>query len=45
MFTGFAKDNPLRQYGLEFHIPSDNYAIIENAHLAILHAMLEELKE
>jgi hypothetical protein len=26
------------------HIPSDNYAIVENAHMAILHAMLEVLK-
>ena len=44
VFTGFAEDNGLRQYGLEFHIPSDNYAIIENAHMAILHAMLEVLR-
>jgi hypothetical protein len=30
--------------GVGMHIPSDNYAIVENAHMAILHAMLEALK-
>lgn len=45
-FSGFNVKNPLNRYmgGVGVHIPSDNYAIVENAHMAILHAMLEELK-
>ncbi len=44
--SGFEHDNRLEQSKAEikFHIPSDNYAIVENAHMAILHAMLEVLK-
>jgi D-sedoheptulose 7-phosphate isomerase len=44
--SGFNVTNPLNSYkgGVGMHIPSDNYAIVENAHMAILHAMLEALK-
>ncbi len=44
--SGFSPDNKLQQSSadVKFHIPSDNYAIVENAHMAILHAMLEALK-
>ena len=44
--SGFNVKNPLNRYkgGVSMHIPSDNYAIVENAHMAILHAMLEALK-
>ncbi len=45
--SGFSINNYLQQCmpnGVSFHIPSSNYAIVENAHMAILHAMLEALK-
>ena len=44
--SGFDIDNLLMRdrCPTKFYIPSRNYAIVENAHLAILHAMLEELK-
>jgi len=40
--TGFRFDNPLRQIGTHnFWVPSNNYGIVETAHLGILHALLE----
>jgi D-sedoheptulose 7-phosphate isomerase len=42
--TGFRFDNPLRQIGTyNFWVPSNNYGIVETAHLGILHALLEEV--
>jgi D-sedoheptulose 7-phosphate isomerase len=42
--SGFAPDNPLRKVGnLNFYVPSDNYGIVETAHLAILHALLDRV--
>jgi D-sedoheptulose 7-phosphate isomerase len=42
--SGFSKDNPLRLLGdVNFHVPSDSYGVVEITHLALLHAMLEEI--
>jgi D-sedoheptulose 7-phosphate isomerase len=42
--SGFAADNPLRQLGdVNFYVPSSSYGIVETAHLAILHALLEDV--
>jgi D-sedoheptulose 7-phosphate isomerase len=42
--SGFAHDNPLRGVGnVNFYVPSDNYGIVETAHLAILHALLDRV--
>ena len=42
--SGFAPDNPLRQLGdVNFYVPSSSYGIVETAHLAILHALLEDV--
>lgn len=40
--SGFAPDNPLRERGnLNFYVASDRYGIVEVAHHAILHAILD----
>lgn len=40
--TGFAHDNPLRSLGaINFYVPCDRYRIVENAHLMILHSLLD----
>jgi D-sedoheptulose 7-phosphate isomerase len=42
--SGFDGDNPLRKLGnVNFYVPSDNYGIVETAHLAILHALLDRV--
>ncbi len=42
--SGFESDNRLRQLGVvNFYVPSKSYGIVETAHLAILHALLDEL--
>ena len=42
--SGFEPDNPLRALGtINFYVPSKSYPIVENVHMAILHAMLEDL--
>ncbi len=39
--TGFSPDNPLRKLGdLNYYVPSHNYGIVECAHLAILHSIV-----
>ncbi len=41
-FSGFAPDNPLRERGhVNFYVVSDRYGIVEVAHHAILHAILD----
>lgn len=42
--TGFAPDNMLRSMGdINFYVPSQSYGVVETAHLAILHAILDRL--
>jgi len=42
-FSGFDHDNPLRTMGdLNFHVPSSDYGIVECAHLALIHSLLNE---
>jgi len=42
--SGFDADNPLRKLGdVNFHVPSDRYGIVEVAHHAICHAILDEV--
>ena len=44
--TGFKAENPLRQKGdLNYWINSDNYTLVEIAHLFILHHLADCLKE
>lgn len=39
--TGFYPDNPVRQLGrTNYYVPSHNYGIVECAHLAILHSLV-----
>lgn len=41
--SGFFPDNPLRAQGrLNFYVPSHSYGLVESAHTAVLHAILEE---
>ena len=43
--SGFEQDNPLRKLGgVNFHVPSRSYPIVENVHMAILHALLEAVR-
>lgn len=43
-FSGFHPQNPLRTRGnLNFWVPSMSYGIVETAHAAILHAILDTL--
>jgi D-sedoheptulose 7-phosphate isomerase len=40
--SGFAADNSLRTFGdIDFHVPRTSYGIVEVAHLAICHAVLD----
>jgi D-sedoheptulose 7-phosphate isomerase len=40
--SGFAQDNPLRAMGvLNFYVPCNAYGVVEIAHLAICHAVLD----
>lgn len=40
--SGFDPDNPLRKLGdVNFHVPSDRYGIVEVAHHAICHSILD----
>ena len=40
--SGFRGDNPLRCMGrVNFYVPSDRYGVVETAHLAILHSLLD----
>jgi len=42
--SGFAPDNRLRSLGsVNFYVPSESYGVVETAHLAILHAILDRL--
>ncbi len=42
--TGFEPDNRLRgKGGVNFYVPSKNYGVVEIAHLAILHGLLDEV--
>lgn len=42
--SGFKKDNPLRKMGhLNFYVPSLSYGLVEVAHHAICHFMVDEL--
>lgn len=44
--SGFKSDNPLRKIGdINFHVPSDRYGIVEVAHHAILHAILDRITD
>lgn len=41
-FSGFDTDNPLRLSGdLNFHVAGDEYGLVEAAHTALLHAILD----
>lgn len=41
--TGFKPDNSLRKRGfVNFYVPSERYGIVEVAHHAILHSLLDE---
>ena len=40
--TGFDPDNTLRQWGdHNYYVPSQNYGVVETAHLAILHSIVK----
>lgn len=42
--SGFREDNPLREMGIiNFFVPSQRYGLVEVAHHAILHAILDEI--
>lgn len=44
--SGFAPDNPLRSKGdVNFYVPSDRYGIVEVAHHAICHSILDAVLE
>ena len=44
--SGFAPDNPLRSMGaVNFHVPSDRYGLVEVAHHAICHSILDGVVE
>ncbi|MEO9902718.1 SIS domain-containing protein [Nisaea sp.] len=41
-FSGFAPDNPLRSSGdLNFHVAGDEYGLVETAHAALIHAIID----
>ena len=41
--SGFEPTNPLRTLGrLNFYVPSTSYGLVESAHTAVLHAILED---
>ncbi len=40
-FTGFLADNPVRKAGnINYWVPSNNYGVVECAHLCMLHAIV-----
>ncbi len=42
--SGFSPENPLKQKGdINFHIPLENYGIVECYHQVILHMVLDEI--
>jgi D-sedoheptulose 7-phosphate isomerase len=42
--SGFDPNNPLRECGkFNFHVASDRYGVVETTHLAICHAILDEV--
>lgn len=42
--SGFGADNPLRKLGdINFYVPSNSYAHVENIHLLICHMVLDSL--
>lgn len=42
--SGFKNDNPLQQKGkINFHIPAENFGIVECFHQVILHVILDEI--
>ena len=42
--SGFSKTNKLNKKGLvNFHVPSSNYNVVENTHLAIILQIVENL--
>lgn len=44
--SGFRPDNRLRDFGgVNFYVPSRDYGVVEIAHLAILHSILDEVME
>lgn len=44
--SGFDSDNPLRKRGhVNFYVPSMKYGVVEVAHLAILHLILDKIVE
>jgi D-sedoheptulose 7-phosphate isomerase len=44
--TGFKETNRLKQLGTHnFYVPSENYGIVETAHLGLLHALLEAVSK
>lgn len=45
--SGFDEDNTLFSFeeGLNFHLPSHSYGIVETGHLAILHTVLDHMVE
>ena len=44
--SGFKPDNPLRSLGdINFYVPSERYGIVEVAHHAILHAILDRITD
>ncbi len=51
VMTGFKADNTVREAGMrvadsiDFHVPSDNYGIVEDCHMAILHHVTQKLME
>jgi len=43
-FSGFAKENPLRNMGeVNFYVPSSSYGYVEIVHLAICHRIVDDL--
>ena len=43
-FTGFDKGNALRGLGhLNFHVPSNSYGVVQLAHEAILHCIIDKI--
>ena len=43
-FSGFKKNNPLRQLGdINFYVPSHSYGYVEISHLAICHCIVDKI--
>lgn len=42
--SGFTPDNPLRRMGgINFYVPSSNYGVVETAHSAVCHAVVDHI--